>query len=186
MTRENTVFRWSKARELAARLVADDELSDDQIAARCGIGRATLARWKRHPVFRGRVAQYGALWRQQVEREGIADRLQRLRALHDRWRRLQAVIAARAADPAVQAVPGGTTGLLTRTVKVVGAGPNATMVEEYQVDVGLLKELREHEKQAAIELGQWEEKQDHGGTIRIEVIYDHDPAAPAPPAPVPG
>jgi hypothetical protein len=70
---------------------------------------------------------------------------------------MQAVIEERAADPTMQA-PGASTGLLTRTQKQIGAGNSAVTVEEYQVDTRLLKELREHEKQAAQELSQWSEK----------------------------
>jgi hypothetical protein len=61
------------------------------------------------------------------------------------------VIAERAADPEMQAVPGGKTGLLVRSTKGLGSGDNFTTVEEYEVDTALLKELREHELQAASE-----------------------------------
>src|ERR1017187_5622963 len=50
-------------------------------------------------------------------------------------------------------VPGGTTGLLVKDYKGKDAD---TLV--YKVDTGLLAELRNHEKQAAEELGQWSEK----------------------------
>ena len=81
----------------------------------------------------------------------------RVDALNVRWGRLQAVIEERAADPTMQA-PGSSTGLLTRTQKQIGSGDSAVTVEEYQVDTRLLKELREHEKRGAQELGQWSEK----------------------------
>ena len=54
--------------------------------------------------------------------------------------------------------PGADTGLLTRTQKRIGSGDSAVTVEEYQVDTGLLKELREHEKRGVQELGEWSEK----------------------------
>lgn len=63
------------------------------------------------------------------------------------------VIEARSKDMAE--VPGGDTGLLVRKLKSIGSGENTKTVEEYAVDTGLLSELREHEKQAAQELGQW-------------------------------
>lgn len=71
-------------------------------------------------------------------------------------------------------VPGGKTGLLVREIKSIGAGPNSREVEEYKVDTGLLKELREHERQAAIELGQWQEsgQQLKPGEARLTVTYD--------------
>jgi hypothetical protein len=68
-------------------------------------------------------------------------------------------------DPDVAGHPGGDTGLVVRQVKMIGSGAAAQLVEEYPVDVALLRaeldvmrELREHEKQAAQELGQWVDK----------------------------
>jgi hypothetical protein len=72
----------------------------------------------------------------------------------DRWEKMKAVMAARAADMAD--VPGGASGLLVRQYKQIGK----VKVEEYAVDTGLLRELRAHERQAAQELGQWMEKSD--------------------------
>jgi hypothetical protein len=60
----------------------------------------------------------------------------------------------------MKGVPGGTTGLLVRTYKTLGSGESQRVVEEFTVDVALLKELREHEKQAAQELGHWIAKSD--------------------------
>src|SRR5262249_37518948 len=57
-------------------------------------------------------------------------------------------------DPDMRDVPGGTTGLLVRTVKWVGS----FVFYLYQVDTRLLKQLLKHEKQAAQELGQWGQK----------------------------
>jgi hypothetical protein len=52
-------------------------------------------------------------------------------------------------------------------------------VEEYQVDTGLLKELREHEKQAAQELGQWSEKaRVEQGPIEVQVVWSQEDAHP--------
>ena len=85
-------------------------------------------------------------------------------------------------------VPGGSTGLLVRQVKLVKIysvpgqdleddEPDAAdvlcsaklnqVVYEYAVDTGLLKELREHERQAAQELGQWTEKHESSNELLI-------------------
>ncbi len=87
----------------------------------------------------------------------LAVRDNRLAALQDRHDRLRQVMIERGADPSMQIVPGGKTGLLCRTLKSVGSGPNSQIVEEFEIDETLLKEFREHEKQVAIELGQWQE-----------------------------
>jgi hypothetical protein len=55
----------------------------------------------------------------------------------------------------MQEAAGGTTGLLVRTVKSVGKGNDAELIDLYEVDTGLLREIREFSKQAAQELGQW-------------------------------
>jgi hypothetical protein len=91
--------------------------------------------------------------------------------------RLRDVVVERAKSEEFQCAPGGKTGLLVRGLKMIGSGPNAYEVEEFEVDTGLLKEFREHMKQASIELGQWSEKADHtvhgldGGPVELTVKF---------------
>lgn len=69
-----------------------------------------------------------------------------------------------------QHVPGGQTGLIVRKIKQTGT--------EYAVDTGLLSEIREHAKQVAIELGQWQEGATPGHvSIQIVCPASADPAA---------
>jgi hypothetical protein len=91
----------------------------------------------------------------------------RVRALQDRWDGMLRIIAARAADPDIRKAPGGETGLLVRTLKQLGRGEESQIVEEFALDTGLLKELREHERQAAQELGQWAERTEHSGEVTL-------------------
>ena len=42
-------------------------------------------------------------------------------------------------------------------------GKRFETIEEFLIDTGLLREMREHEKQAAIELGEWAEKREFSG-----------------------
>lgn len=148
----------TKPRLLAARLVAEDEQSDEAIAAACGVTRATLHNWKQRPEFAAKVEEHRRAWDDAIKAEGIANRKNRIAAANDRWRKLQQVIAERAVDPRMADVPGGTTGLLVHQVKSVGFGENNQVIDEYVVDTGLLAELRAHEKQAAQDLGQWSER----------------------------
>ena len=67
---------------------------------------------------------------------------------------------------------GHETGLLVRTYKLLGRGEDAQLVEEYKVDDGLLRELRELEKHSATELGQWMEKQEHSGQVAVQRIVE--------------
>ena len=71
-------WKWTKRRALAAVLVAEDELTDDEIAGRVGIKRLQLWRWKQRPEFSARVAEIanriGALaLRRAIGRRGSAD-----------------------------------------------------------------------------------------------------------------
>ena len=151
-------WRWSHARETAASLVADDTLSDMEIASKAGVGKATLERWKKVPQFYARVLEIReALRKTAVEvalQYGIANCRERMICLNELWNRLQRVVSERAKAPDMQNVPGGRTGLLVRRVRSIGGDET---VDEYAVDTGLLQELREYAKQAAQEMGQWVE-----------------------------
>lgn len=148
-----TRFVWTEARETAAGLLAEDRLTDEQIAELIGVKRQTMALWKNRPEFKARVEAIVEKTRAAVEAEAIASKRNRIAALNDRWARMRRVVDERAADPDMADVPGGKTGLLVRTYRSIGSGPFAERVEEYAVDIGLLKEFREHEEQAAREIG---------------------------------
>jgi hypothetical protein len=99
----------------------------------------------------------------------IAIREKRIEELDDRRRRMKLIIEERAAEMAGEC-PGGASGLLARDYK----GKDADRAI-YKVDTGLLSELREHEKQAAQELGQWQDSA--GPQVAIQIVY---PSAPGP------
>ena len=149
-------FRWTEAAKAAAELVAAGELTTQEIADRVGVVRSTLWVWRNHPDFADRVEVHRAAIRAEIFERGIARRELRVKALNDRWNRMRRVIEARADHESFANAPGGSTGLLVRTLKKIGSGEDAELVEEFAVDTGLLRELREHEKQAAQELGQWD------------------------------
>jgi hypothetical protein len=93
-----------------------------------------------------------------MRQERISSLQQRIDGYNERRQRLLAVIGERAV--AGWDAPGASTGLLVRRERSIGSGANQKFVAEYEVDTGLLRELRELEKQAAIDLGQWTEKRD--------------------------
>ena len=175
-TQQNpTPFEWTAARERAAALLADGELTGEEVADEVGVNRWTLWSWRRQPEFAARVRQITERAAEELERYAIARKVRRMRSYDERWRELQRVIAERAAGPAMQSVPGGKTGLLVRRVKSIGAGVNVREVEEYELDTGLLKELRGLEKQAAVEAGQWATKHEvRGGATSVSVIPELD------------
>lgn len=123
-----------------------------------------------------------AAWRKEIREKGIAVVENRLAAQNERWTLLQQVVRERAADPSMAAIPGGTTGLMIRRGKLVKvyegsedeapesdedevlfSAKRSQVVYEYELDTGLLKELRELEKHSAQELGQWAEKHEISG-----------------------
>ncbi len=82
---------------------------------------------------------------------GITEKQTRVADLGDLRRRLWHILEARAADPSMQGVPGGATGLLERRTRVLAG----QVAQEYRLDVALVREIRALLKQASMELGQW-------------------------------
>lgn len=171
-------FAWTQNTLIAAQLVAEGDLTQDQIAERANTTRNTLYLWRKNPEFAGRVEEIREEFRQSVRQRGIAILEKRVEAQNTRWRKLQRVIDERANDPSFAEVPGWQTGLLTRDIKTVGFGPSAMTVNLFSVDTALLREIRELEKQAALEMGQWTEKSDGAtGKTLAEILEDMDRAA---------
>ena len=160
-------FQWTAKRIKAAQLLGEGVLSDEKIAAECGITRMQIWRWRKSPEFQARVNEIAAELAAVIRKRGIASAVNRIKALNDRWDRMTRVIEARAVDMKGE-IAGGDTGLMVRQIKISGQ----QSCYEYAVDTGLLRELREHEKQAAQELGQWAEKHQvsgpDGGPIQVE------------------
>jgi hypothetical protein len=169
LAQNGTRFEWTAPRRRAAFLLGQGELTDEQIAKEVGAGRRTLARWKNSKEFCDRVMTFAEHFGSVGERFEIGRRVNRLRALNDRWKRMQRVIDERGASPEMQSVAGGTTGLLVKTIKCVGSGDDSQLIDQFEVDTGLLKEIREHEKQAAMELGQIE-KPVNGLSVGVNIV----------------
>lgn len=142
--------------ERAAFFVAEDHLTDEEIAATVGVGRTTIVAWRKTPGFAARIAQIVADLRAAIIAEGIANKQNRIDKLVARHNLMEQVIAER--GKAGGNAPGTGTGLLVRSYKAVGIGPDMTLMEEWSVDTSLLSEMRQTEKQTAQEAGQWTEK----------------------------
>ncbi len=165
---------WTQRHELAAGLVAEGGLSNAEICDRVGIAPTTLANWKRRPEFVTRVDELLDAFRAAVRRRGIAVLERRVEALTDRWMRMQKIIEDRANDADAAEIPGGKTGLLVKVTKGTGASSAGKGAGEFVLDIALLKELREHEKQAAQELGQWVESKTNDPTTKLYVTVGPD------------
>lgn len=156
-------FQRTRIRDRAAYLVARGGTSDQKIAQVCSVTPATIQQWKHRPEFQRWIKEYLDDWHKEFLAEGLKTKEARVKLLEDRHRRLTEIILARSQDPDLQQVPGGNTGLLSRTAKAIGTGPNQRIVFEYPVDIGLLRELRAHEQQAAQEQDQWAERKEISG-----------------------
>lgn len=179
-TQKFTEFVWTKPRSDAALMLAEDEFSDARIAEKVGVTRRGLAKWKQHPDFTARIQEHVADLEASVKQFAIAKKRNRVARQNADWLRLQVVREERAASPDMAAVPGGSTGLLVKQYKVIGAGPSAQLVEEYVLDTGLVRSQGELEKQAAGEVGDDATRVQIGGIpggapIRAEMTHV-DPA----------
>lgn len=184
-------FRWTMQRERAAVLLAENDLSDAQIAESVGTGRSTLSTWKRRPEFMARVGEHVAALTASVLRYRIAKRRHRVRTLDELHDKALDVIRLRAErygamlgdDPEVVAIqaarsisgpvaPGeAATGLLVEKEAVNNAGHRTV---EWSVDAALVREIRAIQEQAAKELGQWVERSEGELTTRMVQIVGVD------------
>ena len=156
-----TDWKWTAAREEAALLVAHDNLTDEQIAAKLSIARATLSVWKITPDFAVRVEEHVQAARAAIRTQGIALVENRVARKQADWERLEQIRQARADKAEVDAdlrAEGGGTGLVIAKTKILGTGPMATIVTEYAIDTAYLAERDRLEEAVAKELGQRVEK----------------------------
>jgi cytochrome c556 len=75
----------------------------------------------------------------------------------------------------MQNIPGGDTGLMKRTVKSIGFGASATIIEEFEFDAALSKQYLAVLEQAAKEMGdRFEEAKPNGDPgDRPKIIINH-------------
>jgi len=164
-------WEWTQQKREAVALLCESDLRTGQIADRLGVHRTTLYDWRQNPEFAAAVAELEAALSEELSRFTIAKRAERVGGYDERRRRLLRIVQEREAWFAENRahVPGGQSGYLVETYKVVGTGAFATAQPEYSVDAALVKALNETEKQAAIEAGQWTEKQEVEASLGAHV-----------------
>jgi hypothetical protein len=158
----------------AARLIAAGKMTRIEIAKAIDVSDRSIRAWAAEiPEFQEQVDNLSAEWRTSARTNGIADPDQRLSVLNDRHARLEEIIHARANDPLMQDAPGGKTGLLTVTYKIISTYEDgertSSSLPTYKVDTGLLAELRSLEQHIAMELGQWKTKH------QVDVVTEDSP-----------
>jgi len=148
----------------AAALLAEDELTDQQIADELQVHLRTIGGWKERDDMKDAIADHVQKVQAGMLRLDIAKRHKRVKVLDDLLKKSLQVMEERADayrdDPDAH---GGATGLIVKSVKQIGGGPNAQVVTEYQVDTGLAKQITSLLDQASGELGQKVEKHEHSG-----------------------
>lgn len=163
-------FKWDGRKRRAVELLAANLLTHDEIAAEVNVNPSTLTRWKGHPEFEAAWHAAEDAHKDAVRAEGIANKQNQLDALNDRWAALKTIVAERGASAEMQNVPGGKTGLIVKTYKAVGVGPDMQLMPEYAVDTGTLKSFLDIEKQGAQLAGFWEDKLNVNGSLKREYV----------------
>ena len=118
----------------AAILLAEDELSDSEIAQRCGITRRTLMRWKKQSSIQQKIDEQLRLSKQESEGQMIVERQLRIAGMEARLYEIADIIRERAHSPEMKGVPGGDTGLVRRR-KVCFKRHGGLAVDVYEVDL---------------------------------------------------
>lgn len=85
-------WSWTHEKLKAVYLDAFTELSKTQIAEHVGIDKRTIFRWRAHPDYKRYLAQL-------VYTEGLADRVERIKARKKLASQLETALAAKLSDP---------------------------------------------------------------------------------------
>lgn len=138
-------FVWTKARERAALLLADDKLTDQQIADDIGVSRRCITKWKAHPEFEARRKKYveddrkrAEARRKRIMESGFALIENRVELTNRLIEAQVQIIDERAARVEMQdpkKIPGGRTGLITLQFR--GMVDGKPIIEQF-ADTGLV------------------------------------------------
>jgi phage terminase small subunit len=106
----------------------------------------------------------------------IGSRVKRIEMYEDVHERLWQIVKERAADPAMENVPGGRSGMLVKQVKIVSTAEGPKVISEYVPDTALSKEIRALAQQAAEEPGQWRDDSKPVTSNHVEYYWADPPA----------
>ena len=81
--KKNRDFRWDERTKKAARLIAEGELLDHEVAATVGVHPSTIWRWKAIPQFARRVAKLSERIEAAIQGLPISVRVRRVKRLND-------------------------------------------------------------------------------------------------------
>ncbi len=175
-------WEWTSERERAAQLVADGQLTNDEIAARCDIARDTLQDWKRTAEFSARVQEHIASFRAKITADGLADRINQIAFIKARLAAIRGIYRAR--GELNESAPGDTPiqkGLQVKTLKSLRVTVKSRkkkisdseilkLVEEYAIDTATCSEERALLQHLSILMGDWKQKTQVELTGELSVV----------------
>lgn len=139
----DTQQKLTAKQEMAAGLLAEDDLTDTAIAAIVGVRRETLWVWKKLPAFKAAMDAYRDAFRERIMAEGFADKGQRIRALNA----LATAVLAELGREKTEDTPGG----MYRVERKISA--NGEIVEQEVFDKPKADTFRGYLDDIAKELG---------------------------------
>lgn len=151
-------------------------LTPRDAAIMAGVPLGDVRGWQRLPAFRKAVDDCFKAHRDVVYRHAVLDQQRRVMRLASRLDQLDAIVDARAEryeadrDPSVPAE--ALTGLMQEEIII-----NARTGDErriFKLDTAVLREMREIEKQAAIETGQWQSDEAGSAPSKLYARVDID------------
>lgn len=190
--RHDLPLQWDRRSEAAACLCADGTVPAAQMAAQIGVPLSTISAWRAHPSFRRRVSDLIESYGEKLAGHVLSSKAGRTRRAMQLADALAEVREQRAAsampelynddgnDPAfdfdqgLSIIPGGRTGLMIRTEKVIGTGALAKRVVEYAVDFDHVQAEVATMQYIARESGQWSEKTEVDITRKLYIGVDID------------
>jgi hypothetical protein len=174
---------WNAPKEEAAMLMAVGALTIPEIMQRVEMREKAFTVLRASPDFKERVQHYKDALRKGLAEIGIAEKNNRLQALDDRWKKMKQIIEDR--EKEFSGVSQARTGLMKKMVRLIPIGGGEVQeVASFAVDDDLLKEMREVEKQAAIEAEQWHPSDSAQHTGPTVVLLPWAPQALPPARPI--
>ncbi len=145
---------------IAAKLVAEGDLTFAQIARSVSAGLRTIDAWRTWPEFQAEVDRFLNALRESLKGQSIADRNIRLQSYVDDFHATSVILKQRGAE--LQEAAGGKTGYICRDVRGLSG------IDVYKFDAALMAERNELRERIAIELGEWKQKVEHSGSVMVE------------------
>lgn len=149
---------------VAIAMLAPADRTIRSVIAELGISRTQFFKWRQDPLFDRLLEESRAAYAKRFFHIGLVNKEQRLMHLNDMHERLMEVIEERAESPIYKEAPGGSTGLIVKTIRIITPkGKPPIRINEYKVDTATLAELREIQRDVAEEMGQLTQKHELTG-----------------------